>query len=104
MQTHPTTDPATERQRCALGSNSTKTIADFRSRPDDLFSTDDLASAGIVRSRSSLRRAVQNGKLPAPVRLPSNRLAWRGEVLAEWYDGLEHRARRVASEPIKAAA
>lgn len=92
MQAPLTPDVSAVRQRHTLGANSAKTVADFRDRPNDLFSTDDLAAAGIVRSRSSLRRAIRCGRLPAPVRLPSNRLAWRGQVLADWYSGLERRA------------
>lgn len=76
-------------RRRPLGVNFSTTVADFRAKPDCLFSADDIAAAGIVGSRSGLRRAIQGGKFPRPIRLPSGRLAWRGAVIAEWLDGLE---------------
>lgn len=75
-----------------LGGNSTVTAGDFRKKPDCLFSTDDVAAAGIVRSRTALRRAVRDGKLPRPIRLPSGYLAWKGQTVADWLDGLERQA------------
>jgi len=73
-----------------LGTVSSTTVADFRTKPDCLFSAEDIAAAGIVGSRSGLRRAIQNGKFPHPIRLPSGRLAWRGAVVAAWFDKLEN--------------
>jgi predicted DNA-binding transcriptional regulator AlpA len=72
-----------------LGSISSITAGDFRIKPERLFSTDDIAAAGIIRSRTALHRAVKSGRLPRPMRLPGNRLAWRGRVLADWLDALE---------------
>lgn len=89
LEFHSGTSACPGRRSRPLGLVSSTTIADFRAKPGCLFSADDVAAAGIVGSRSGLRRAIQNGKFPHPIRLPSGRLAWRGAVIAEWLDGLE---------------
>lgn len=75
-----------------LRANKTTRASDFRQRPDDLFDTSDIASAGILRSLASIRRNVGSGRFPAPMRLPTGRLAWRGRTIAEWLDRLEAQA------------
>lgn len=89
LEFHPDASAPPGRRSRPLGLASSATIADFRAKPGCLFSADDIAAAGIVGSRSGLRRAIQGGKFPPPIRLPSGRLAWRGVVIAEWLDGLE---------------
>ena len=91
MEIASTAQPTKRRYR-PIGSISNVTAGDFRTKPDCLFSTDDIAAAGIIRSRTALHRAVKSGRLPRPMRLPGNRLAWRGRVLADWLDALEHEA------------
>jgi hypothetical protein len=84
--------PTAKRRYRPIGSISNATAGDFRTKPECLFSSDDVAAAGIIRSRTALHRAVKSGRLPRPIRLPGNRLAWRGKVLADWLDGLERGA------------
>ncbi len=83
--------PATTRRYNPLGRSSSTTLADFRARPDELFGAHDVAAIGLVGSRTSLHRALQAGKFPKPIRLPSGRLAWRGRVVTDWLDNLERR-------------
>lgn len=80
------------RAKRPLGVGYATTLADFREKPDCLFSADDVAAAGLVGSRSGLRRAIAKGSFPAPVRLPSGRLAWLGKTVSDWFAALENGA------------
>src|SRR5262245_16682311 len=91
------TNEDTKRRQRPLGDTSTATVGDFRAKPDRLFSADDIAAAGIIRSRTALFRAIRYGRLPAPIRLPGGRLAWRGRVIADWLDDLERHATEAAA-------
>jgi len=69
----------------------------FRTKPECLFSTDDIAAAGSF-ARDSSTPCCEERQAARPMRLPGNRLAWRGRVLpADWLDALEpvqHERRR----------
>jgi len=84
--------PSATRRYRQLGAVSAATPADFRNKPDCLFGAHDIAAAGIVGSRASLHRALNVGKFPAPMRLPSGRLAWYGKTISVFLDSLEQAA------------
>lgn len=75
-----------------LGVSSHTTPADFRARPECLFGAHDVAAAGLVGSRTGLARAINAGKFPRPLRLPSGKLCWKGSTIAAWIDSLEQAA------------
>jgi predicted DNA-binding transcriptional regulator AlpA len=81
-----------DRRYIPLGHGSIATLKNFREQPESLFGAHDVAAAGLFGSRPSLWRAVRAKRFPAPVRLPTGRLAWRGAILVEWYDQLERAA------------
>ena len=51
---------------------------------DPLVSYPGLEAFGIRYSRVHLRRKIDNGEFPEPVRLSDARIAWRSSDLREW--------------------
>ncbi len=78
---------AVPRERCtykrkSLNQMSDATLGDFFQKPDSLVVPADIASATPLRSYKSIKRAIDNGHLREPVRLPNGRHVWRaGDVL-----------------------
>jgi predicted DNA-binding transcriptional regulator AlpA len=83
------TDVRQPRRYLPLGTISQSTPADFRAKPESLFGTHDVAAAGLVGSRTGLARAINAGKFPRPLRLPSGKLCWKGATIAAWIDSLD---------------
>ena len=44
----------------------------------------DLKERKIVSNRTTLRRWIQAGEFPAPVKLGENSIAWRVDEVLEW--------------------
>jgi prophage regulatory protein len=51
---------------------------------DRLLSRDDLRDLGIPYTKSYLRKLVQRGKFPRPVRLSERCVAWPETEIADW--------------------
>lgn len=61
--------------------------ADFK--PECFYDFNDLRDRRIICSRSALHRNLKNREFPAPVRLPGNRIAWRGVTLNAYLRAVE---------------
>ncbi len=46
----------------------------------------DLVELGIIRNRMTLKRWVESGHFPAPIRLGPNSIAWRASDVQAWLD------------------
>ena len=51
-----------------------------------LFRYADLVKIGVVNNRMTLKRWIESGDFPAPLRLGANTIAWRTEEVREWMD------------------
>jgi len=49
----------------------------------------DLVALGIIANRMTLKRWIQAGNFPAPIRLGANSLAWRAAEVEEFLEGRE---------------
>ena len=46
----------------------------------------DLVELGIIRNRMTLKRWVESGNFPPPIRLGSNSIAWISSDVQAWLD------------------
>ena len=65
-----------------LSERSDATLGDILSNPDRKVTPADLASAGIVRSYSTITDWVRKGWLAEPRRLPNGQKFWLGYEVA----------------------
>ncbi|MDA2927997.1 AlpA family phage regulatory protein [Acidobacteria bacterium AH-259-G07] len=49
----------------------------------------DLVQQGIVNNRMTLKRWIEAGDFPSPVRLGINTIAWHATEVKEWLDARE---------------
>ncbi len=54
--------------------------------PLQVLRFDDLQKLNIFRNRVTLRRWIEAGHFPAPIRLGPNSVGWRARDVQEWLD------------------